>query len=104
MPRGRPGTGMSPRRKLEPALITEIVRASSLLTNRSGAPGPAGACCGGDTRNTRGKTVYVNTSSPSVGYVAWTFVLSGLFLCASALLGPAPVGAWFAYVPLTPPV
>ena len=86
-------------------MITEIVRASSLLTNRSGAPGPADAACdGGYTRNTRCKTVYVNTSSPSVGYVAWTFVLSGLFLYASALLGPAPDGASFAYVPLTPQV
>src|ERR1044072_1874879 len=104
MPRGRTGTGMSPRRKIEQAVITALVPARSLLTNRSGPPGLAGGCCGGYTRNTRRKTVYVNTSSPSVGYVAWTFVLSGLFLCASALLGPAPVGAWFAYVPLTPPV
>jgi cytochrome c oxidase subunit I len=31
----------------------------------------------------------------------WTFVLSGLFLYASPLLGQAPNGGWFAYVPLT---
>jgi cytochrome c oxidase subunit I+III len=31
----------------------------------------------------------------------WTFVMAGLFICASGLLGRAPDGGWFAYVPLT---
>jgi cytochrome c oxidase subunit 1/cytochrome c oxidase subunit I+III len=31
----------------------------------------------------------------------WTFVLSGLFVYAGALVGQAPHGGWFAYVPYT---
>lgn len=31
----------------------------------------------------------------------WTFLLSGLFLYASALIGQSPNGGWFAYVPYT---
>jgi cytochrome c oxidase subunit I len=34
-------------------------------------------------------------------YSYWTFLLSGVFLYSSALLGQAPDGGWFAYVPLT---
>jgi len=33
----------------------------------------------------------------------WAFLLGGLFLYASFLLGAAPNGGWFAYVPLTGP-
>ena len=31
----------------------------------------------------------------------WTFLLSGLFLYSSFLVGQAPDGGWFAYVPMT---
>jgi cytochrome c oxidase subunit I len=31
----------------------------------------------------------------------WVFLLSGLFLYSSALIGQSPDGGWFAYVPLT---
>ena len=31
----------------------------------------------------------------------WTFLLSGLFVYSSFLVGQAPDGGWFAYVPLT---
>ncbi|HEY5086151.1 MAG TPA: cytochrome c oxidase subunit I [Gemmatimonadaceae bacterium] len=31
----------------------------------------------------------------------WTFVMSGLFLYSSLLIGQAPDGGWFAYVPMT---
>jgi cytochrome c oxidase subunit I+III len=34
-------------------------------------------------------------------FTYWTFVLSGLVLYGSLLLGQAPNGGWFAYVPLT---
>jgi cytochrome c oxidase subunit I len=34
-------------------------------------------------------------------YSYWTFLLSGLFLYTSFLLGQAPDGGWFAYVPMT---
>jgi cytochrome c oxidase subunit I len=34
-------------------------------------------------------------------YSYWTFLLSGLFLYSSVLVGQAPDGGWFAYVPLT---
>ncbi len=30
----------------------------------------------------------------------WIFVLSGIFLCSSALFGAMPDGGWFAYVPM----
>ena len=33
----------------------------------------------------------------------WSFLLSGLFVCASFAAGAAPHGGWFAYVPLTGP-
>src|SRR5690348_12619942 len=33
----------------------------------------------------------------------WVFLLAGLFLSASFLVGQAPDGGWFAYVPLTGP-
>jgi cytochrome c oxidase subunit I len=31
----------------------------------------------------------------------WTFLLSGIFLYSSVLVGQAPDGGWFAYVPMT---
>ena len=31
----------------------------------------------------------------------WTFVMSGIFLFSSLLIGQAPDGGWFAYVPMT---
>ncbi len=31
----------------------------------------------------------------------WIFLMSGIFLCSSALLGAMPDGGWFAYVPMT---
>jgi len=34
-------------------------------------------------------------------YSYWTFLLSGIFLYSSALVGQVPDGGWFAYVPLT---
>jgi cytochrome c oxidase subunit I len=34
-------------------------------------------------------------------YSYWTFLFSGVFLYSSFLLGQAPDGGWFAYVPLT---
>jgi heme/copper-type cytochrome/quinol oxidase subunit 1 len=34
-------------------------------------------------------------------YSYWTFLLSGVFLYSSVLVGQAPDGGWFAYVPLT---
>src|SRR5690242_17326597 len=34
-------------------------------------------------------------------YSYWTFLLSGLFLYSSVLVGQAPDGGWFAYTPLT---
>jgi cytochrome c oxidase subunit 1/cytochrome c oxidase subunit I+III len=34
----------------------------------------------------------------------WTFLASGLFLYASAFIGQAPHGGWFAYVPYTNPI
>jgi cytochrome c oxidase subunit I+III len=34
-------------------------------------------------------------------YSYWTFLLSGVFLYSSALVGQAPDGGWFAYTPLT---
>ncbi|HEY7633916.1 MAG TPA: cytochrome c oxidase subunit I [Gemmatimonadales bacterium] len=34
-------------------------------------------------------------------YSYWTFLLSGLFLYSSVLVGQSPDGGWFAYVPLT---
>ncbi len=34
----------------------------------------------------------------------WVFLLSGIFMYSSFLLGSAPNGGWFAYVPLTGPV
>src|SRR3954451_9973431 len=34
-------------------------------------------------------------------YSYWTFLLSGVFLYSSFLVGQAPDGGWFAYVPLT---
>jgi cytochrome c oxidase subunit I len=34
-------------------------------------------------------------------YSYWTFLLSGVFLYSSLLVGQAPDGGWFAYVPMT---
>jgi cytochrome c oxidase subunit I+III len=34
-------------------------------------------------------------------YSYWTFLLSGIFLYSSVLVGQAPDGGWFAYTPLT---
>ncbi len=31
----------------------------------------------------------------------WTFVMSGIFIYSSVLIGQAPDGGWFAYVPMT---
>ena len=33
-------------------------------------------------------------------FTYWTFLASGLFLYASPLVGQAPHGGWFAYVPV----
>ena len=40
-------------------------------------------------------------SPGSMRFSYWVFLVSGLFLYSSFLIGQAPDGGWFAYVPLT---